>query len=29
MGDAYGNPAGEIEWTYNYIASRYGNPSNA
>jgi hypothetical protein len=22
-------PAGEIDWTYNYIASRYGNPSNA
>jgi hypothetical protein len=29
MGNAYGNPAGEIDWTYNYIASRYGNPSNA
>jgi hypothetical protein len=29
MGNAYGNPEGEIDWTYNYIASRYGNPSNA
>jgi hypothetical protein len=29
MGSAYGSPAGEIDWTYNYIANRYGNPSNA
>jgi hypothetical protein len=29
MGNAYGNPAGDIDWTYNYIASRYGNTSNA
>jgi hypothetical protein len=29
MGAAYGNPADEIDWTYNYIAGRYENPSNA
>jgi hypothetical protein len=29
MGNAYGSAEGEIEWTYNYIANRYGNPSNA
>jgi hypothetical protein len=29
IGNAYGHPAGEIDWTYNYIANRYGNASNA
>jgi hypothetical protein len=29
MGNVYGSAEGEIEWTYNYIANRYGNPSNA
>ena len=29
MGAAYGSATGEIQWTYDYIAQRYGNPSNA
>lgn len=29
MGDAYGDPEGEIRWTLEYIKGRYGSPSNA
>lgn len=29
MGSAYGNAAGEIDWTINYISNRYGTPSIA
>lgn len=29
MGDAYGDPKGELEWTINYVKNRYGTPKEA
>jgi len=29
MGNLYGNPKGEVDWTIEYIEARYGNPIQA